>query len=312
MDPDVSVLLHCAPWRGLRERQIQVELSSRFNRHILADAEKHIDSLWEERTKREPWLFNGAKFRLHSAKWTRPPSPTATPYNARGAQDEDKVPLETSRQQRCCSDGEGCDHTQKHTHCGGQPAVPAPETCSGDRPVVKSHSLKDTGHQRVNKPVQLSLQLGLTCYKDYLGTNWSKRVGELQKRGGVELGDPQALLAQPLGVGAVMTTADGQVVLLRRSQKVAEAAGLLDIPGGHPEPKAVCKAISEESITVELLQGREEAVLMEIFSSVLAEIRDEVNLPLSSLSEPILLGIALNHTSAGRPSAEFYVRIGAH
>lgn len=30
MDPDVSVLLHCAVWRGLLESQVQVELSERF------------------------------------------------------------------------------------------------------------------------------------------------------------------------------------------------------------------------------------------------------------------------------------------
>lgn len=35
--------------------------------------------------------------------------------------------------------------------------------------------------------------------------------------------------------------------------------------------------MSEESITIELLQGKEDAVLKEIFSSVLAEIRDEVS-----------------------------------
>lgn len=85
----------------------------------------------------------------------------------------------------------------------------------------------------------LTLKMGLTCYKDYLGTNWSCRAAELRQQGGTEFGDPLALLAQPLGVGAILCTTDGQVVLIRRSQKVAEAAGLLDIPGGHPEPKVI-------------------------------------------------------------------------
>lgn len=83
----------------------------------------------------------------------------------------------------------------------------------------------------------LTLRLGLTCYKDYLGTNWSGGVSELRQHGEVQFGDPLALLAQPLGVGGVVCTDDGQVVLIRRSQRVAEAGGLLDIPGGHPEPK---------------------------------------------------------------------------
>uniref|UniRef100_A0A672SM76 Nudix (nucleoside diphosphate linked moiety X)-type motif 22 n=1 Tax=Sinocyclocheilus grahami TaxID=75366 RepID=A0A672SM76_SINGR len=95
----------------------------------------------------------------------------------------------------------------------------------------------DKSSGRLAKDEQLTLQLGLTCYKDYLGTNWSREAGKLQSHGQNECADPQAFLAQPLGVGAVVATADGDVVLLRRSQKVAEAAGLLDIPGGHPEPK---------------------------------------------------------------------------
>ncbi|KAL2077079.1 hypothetical protein ACEWY4_026583 [Coilia grayii] len=306
MDPDVSVLLHCAPWRGLREGQVQVELSSRFNRHSVPDAEKHIQSLWEERARREPWLFNGSKFRLHSARWTTSHHPATRTCETKAAQDGEKATLETLNSHCCWLNDTGHSETQEHARCDGQLPVPALTTCRGDSPVVKSQSGRDAGDH--SKAVVLRLQLGLTCYKDYLGTNWSETVSELQSHGRVQLGDAQALLAQPLGVGAVMATADGQVVLLRRSHKVAEAAGLLDIPGGHPEPKAVCKGVSEESITMELLEGREDAVLMEIFSSVLAEIRDEVNVPLSCLSEPILLGIALNHTSAGRPSAEFYVR----
>ncbi|XP_028340344.1 uridine diphosphate glucose pyrophosphatase NUDT22, partial [Physeter macrocephalus] len=34
----------------------------------------------------------------------------------------------------------------------------------------------------------------------------------------------------------------------------------------------------------------------------------QVNLPLLTLSQPLLLGIACNETSAGRASAEFYVQ----
>lgn len=34
----------------------------------------------------------------------------------------------------------------------------------------------------------------------------------------------------------------------------------------------------------------------------------QVNLPLPTLSQPLLLGIARNETSAGRASAEFYVQ----
>ena len=36
----------------------------------------------------------------------------------------------------------------------------------------------------------------------------------------------------------------------------------------------------------------------------------QVNVPMGSLGEPVLMGVALNHTSSGRPSAEFYIRYG--
>uniref|UniRef100_A0A3Q2YTX5 Nudix (nucleoside diphosphate linked moiety X)-type motif 22 n=1 Tax=Hippocampus comes TaxID=109280 RepID=A0A3Q2YTX5_HIPCM len=154
-DPEVSLLLHCAAWRGLRQSHVRVELSERYNRQTDAALQRHIEEVWTARVSKEPWLFDGAKFRLHS---------TAS------------APL-------------------------------------------------------------LTLRLGLTSYKDYLGTNWSSRAVELHKRGEAEFGSSQALLAQPLGVGAVVCTGDGQVVFIRRSQEVAEAGGKLDLPGGHPEPK---------------------------------------------------------------------------
>ncbi|XP_046869756.1 uridine diphosphate glucose pyrophosphatase NUDT22 isoform X3 [Hypomesus transpacificus] len=299
MDPEVSVLLHCADWRGLVKSQVHVELSERFNRQTDPVLEQHIDELWKERIINEPWLFNGAKFRLHSFTLTPPASllPQATPPTA------------------------------PQTLCKGEPGV-----CNmfGTKlqPQLQPGPERDTC--RRNKAL-LTLRLGLTCYKDFLGTNWSQEAGELRRRGETEFGDPLALLAQPLGVGGVLRTRDGQVVLIRRSQRVAEAGGLLDIPGGHPEPKecfvrlcngkyhhlsllfiaqAVCEGVCvrEDKISVELLQKREEAVVTELFSSVCTEIRDEVNVPMGSLGEPVLMGVALNHTSSGRPSAEFYIR----
>uniref|UniRef100_A0A8C5G565 Nudix (nucleoside diphosphate linked moiety X)-type motif 22 n=1 Tax=Gouania willdenowi TaxID=441366 RepID=A0A8C5G565_GOUWI len=205
--PDCSLLLPCDP-----------------------ALERHIEEVWTARLAKEPWLFNGTKFRLHSFR---------------------------------------------------------------DVPSIR--------------PL-LTLTLGLTCYKDYLGTNWSSQVEELRQRGEVEYGDPLALLAQPLGVGAVLFTHDGHVVLIRRSQRVAEAGGQLDIPGGHPEPEVgwMMDGCGVRDV-LSMICVLPEAVVSELFSSVCAEIRDEVNVPLCSLTAPILMGVALNHTSAGRPSAEFYV-----
>lgn len=152
-------------------------------------------------------------------------------------------------------------------------------------------------------PPQLLLHLGLTSYRDFLGTNWSSSASWLRQQGAADWGDKQAYLADPLGVGAALVTADDFLVFLRRSQQVAEAPGLVDVPGGHPEPQALCSGgITQHKD----LPG--ELVVRELFSSVLQEICDEVNLPLHTLSQPLLLGIACNETSAGRASAEFYVQ----
>ncbi|XP_053340058.1 uridine diphosphate glucose pyrophosphatase NUDT22 [Clarias gariepinus] len=311
MDSEVSVMLHCAPAQGLKEHQIQVEISNRFNRRSVPEIEMHIEAVWNERVTKEPWLFNGAKFRLHSAELYTPSQ--TSPFLCTEAQETTSHPL---------GSGEGDDQLGNHSgpnhitlHCSeGEKCTCLTETHTSSDKENSSCCHQASGEpQKDARPseangVILRLQLGLTCYKDFLGTNWSHEAVNLQQRGHLELGDPQALLAQPLGVGAVLLTSDGHVVMLRRSQRVAEAAGLLDIPGGHPEPKAVCQGMSEHDISVDLMQGYERAVVAEIFSSVCAEVRDEVNVPLDFLSAPVLMGIALNHTSAGRPSAEFFMR----
>ncbi|ELW65064.1 uridine diphosphate glucose pyrophosphatase [Tupaia chinensis] len=150
---------------------------------------------------------------------------------------------------------------------------------------------------------QLLLCLGLTSYRDFLGTNWASSAAWLRQQGIADWGDKQAYLADPLGVGAALATSDNFLVFLRRSLRVAEAPGLVDVPGGHPEPQTLCPGGRPQHKD---LPG--ELVVRELFSSILQEICDEVNLPLSTLSQPLLLGIACNETSAGRASAEFYVQ----
>ncbi|XP_044061284.1 uridine diphosphate glucose pyrophosphatase NUDT22 [Siniperca chuatsi] len=342
MDSEVSVLLHCAAWRGLLEPQVQVELSERFNRRTDPALEREIEAVWTERVSKEPWLFNGSKFRLHSFCLASPmhASSSCLPPKrppCRGAPgphvpvldraEDQEGELNSRQEENLCSSDSLHDIAQNSLDERNRPVKQAENvdsvinqtagawsrassTCDcreSQASTAELPSHKNTDEQETG-PL-LTLRLGLTCYRDYLGTNWSCRVAELRRRGEVEFGDPLALLAQPLGVGAVLCTADGQVVLIRRSQRVAEAGGLLDIPGGHPEPKVVCEhlgqAVCEEQISVDMMQQR--PVVSELFSSVCAEIRDEVNIPLSSLGEPVLMGVALNHTSAGRPSAEFYV-----
>ncbi|XP_061462849.1 uncharacterized protein LOC133375228 isoform X2 [Rhineura floridana] len=226
MDPDISLLFQCPSPEGIPESQVRAELSPLYDRRLLSGDGVWIETVWAARRQQSPWLFDGAKFRLHSIKW------------------------------------------------------------EGD---------------------VLTFRLGLTCYKDFVGTNLADRAGQLQERGHEDLGNSQAYLADPLGVGAMLHTADDQFVFLRRSQCVGEAPGKIDISGGHPEPQVVMGDTALEGpIHHQDLPG--DSVVKELFSSVLREIQDEVNLPPPTLSRPVLLGIARNETSAGRCSAEFYVR----
>lgn len=182
---------------------------------------------------KEPWLFNGSKFRLHSfflvsptrnassrASSEHPPCIDSASLSIVGP-DEEQDRGSNSREQTERAKGDFCPGVSDQN--------------SSDNRNTPMNQDKNTDNQELVPP--LTLRLGLTCYKDYLGTNWSHRVAELRQLGETEFGDPLALLAQPLGVGAILCTDDDQVVLIRRSQRVAEAGGLLDIPGGHPEPK---------------------------------------------------------------------------
>lgn len=162
----------------------------------------------------------------------------------------------------------------------------------------------EPSHDRQQQQVA-TWDIGLTCYKDFLGTNWSPKAADLRSLGLQLHGRPQAFMADPLGVGSLVLTSDGGIVLLKRSMNCAEAPGVLDIPGGHPEPDEILKRLGAGSLASSI-SGDD--VVNELFDSALREIRDETNIPLSSLSEPAIMGVALNELSSGRPSCEFLVR----
>jgi len=85
--------------------------------------------------------------------------------------------------------------------------------------------------------VQVIFNIGITSYKDFISTNWSPHATELSQLGLSHHSNSQAYMSDALGVGSLVVTDDNQVILLKRSEHLAEAAGLWDIPGGHPEPK---------------------------------------------------------------------------
>lgn len=197
MDPEISIL-YCSPSpQGIPQQKVHVQLSPLYQRRRLPPPlEEQILLDWEERQRKQPWVFNGAKFRLHSVQ---PEENSATEEKT----EQNKKMLTIESRPRKGNEG---------------------QTCGGSDP-----NLSEGGG--------LTLHLALTCYRDFLGTNWSGEASALQERGGREYGDTQAYLAQPLGVGAALQCKDDRFVLLRRSLKVGEAPGLLDVPGGHPEPK---------------------------------------------------------------------------
>jgi hypothetical protein len=110
-------------------------------------------------------------------------------------------------------------------------------------------------------------------------------------------------------VGAAVCTADGWVVLIRRSQGVGEGQGLLDVPGGHPEPSRLgLDSLSPPPALLEGLSG--EALVAELFESAAQEVVDEVNVPRAALSAPRLMGVVRQANSAGCPSAAFLLQCG--
>ena len=86
---------------------------------------------------------------------------------------------------------------------------------------------------------EVLVEVGLTNYKEYVGTNLGADLKVFLERGIREFGNEKACLSDALGVGSVVMTADDSLLLVRRSFEVAEGQGLTDFPGGHAEPKAV-------------------------------------------------------------------------
>lgn len=150
--------------------------------------------------------------------------------------------------------------------------------------------------------------LGNTTYKEFIGTNCSPYAREIVRccdSTGSSL-NIQEYMADPLGVGSLLETSDHKFVFMKRSQTCGEAQGMIDRPGGHPEPENIKLNSLKEVDGLEDVTS--DAVVQEIFSSVQCEIRDELNIPIEKLDESFLLGIVYNNETIGRPSLEFYTR----
>mgnify|MGYP002803426254 FL=1 len=151
----------------------------------------------------------------------------------------------------------------------------------------------------------LRLQLGLTSYKEYLGTNrLDEEKRQIFRKDGIEhFGDEAAFFSNALGCEAALCTSDQQLVLLRRSGAVGTHSGLYNGPSGHPEPKNAGIRGSDDFVATEPLL---DAVKREIFQSALDEVVAETGVPLETLSEPLLMGFMAD--PALKPDVLFLVR----
>lgn len=152
---------------------------------------------------------------------------------------------------------------------------------------------------------KVRLELGLTDYKTYLGTNCisdDNRFSEICSLGEQVFNNPRGFLADSLGVGAVVLVSHSEarqnpeIILIRRSLSTGEYQGFLDLPGGHPEPDRLIQANSSQDLTNEL------------FFSISDEVCAEVNIPLVDLTEPRLFALVRQPgQSHDKPSCLFVI-----
>ncbi|KAJ1630377.1 hypothetical protein T492DRAFT_1003306 [Pavlovales sp. CCMP2436] len=127
---------------------------------------------------------------------------------------------------------------------------------------------------------ECALRIGLTRYRDYIGTHLSSEFARLVSDGERDFGDGNAHLGCALGVETVLLTADQHIVLLRRSTAVATSTGEYNGPSGHPEP----------NLAVGGLDATPEAIRDQLWDAVIQETFEETGVPTDSLGEPLLIG----------------------
>lgn len=158
-----------------------------------------------------------------------------------------------------------------------------------------------------NRQKKYTFNIGLTNYKDYLGTNNCKTVvNEISKRLNSEDKineeiDLNSYLACPLGCGALVVTSDEKILFIKRSENCGEYPLYYDRPGGYAEPD-LCSNLNE--------------INHELFvSSITRELKEELNFDdkfidngLIYENRPALMGVILNCETYHTPTFEFLVK----
>jgi len=99
-----------------------------------------------------------------------------------------------------------------------------------------------------------------------------------------------AWISRPLACCAALLSADGKLLLQERSAEVAEGAGLLHVPGGHPDPRR------------DLLGGQPD-----LFGAMEAELREELAIAPDDLHDGRILALVENAEN-GKPELLFFYR----
>ncbi|KAF0754114.1 hypothetical protein AaE_005455 [Aphanomyces astaci] len=143
-------------------------------------------------------------------------------------------------------------------------------------------------------PTRLHMEWGLTDYKTYLGL--CSRCDVVSSLATPPNQDTTIYLSNKIGVAGALLTADDKVCFLKRSSVVGAYPNMLDVPGGHPEPEHI--GIDWSSLPVEPDDATNRRCAAEFFDSIAVEIVEEVNVPSSTLSPPLLLGVTLQGEAA--------------
>ena len=133
----------------------------------------------------------------------------------------------------------------------------------------------------IKRDDRLALELGRTNYKEQWHSNaFCREIKE-------QYGD--GTLARALGVSAVLSTSDQQIVLIKRSAEVGEDPGRFDVWGGHIHPE-------EHAV----------AGVPDPFCAIATEILEEANLTLSE-DEPLTCIGLIETTTTYKPEMIFRV-----
>ncbi|XP_031485910.1 nudix hydrolase 9 isoform X2 [Nymphaea colorata] len=157
-----------------------------------------------------------------------------------------------------------------------------------------------------NKEPSVCLQLGLTDYRTFAGTNlspfWMKFI--------VHSEDDSTQCqhtSSPLGNGAIVETSDGKILVLQRSCNVGEFPGYFVFPGGHPEPQEIGISGHEDNKAPTEVRVLQERISQEMFEGIIREVVEEIGVPASALSDPLFIGISRRELNV-RPTAFFYIK----